>query len=79
VTTRQKIIAYRRAALVNRGNATGHMSFVKSARVTNQTLAQIELWTKAETYKNDVYVLPGHLDENVASLHLDKPASSSPS
>jgi hypothetical protein len=43
-----------------------------SASFTNQTLAQIELWTKAETYKNDVYVLPKHLDEKVAALHLEK-------
>ncbi|MES2905114.1 MAG: adenosylhomocysteinase, partial [Pseudomonadota bacterium] len=51
---------------------TGHPSFVMSASFTNQTLAQIELWTKAENYGNDVYVLPKHLDEKVAALHLDK-------
>jgi hypothetical protein len=58
--------------LVNLGNATGHPSFVMSASFTNQTLRQIELWTKGRSYKNDVYVLPKHLDEKVAALHLDK-------
>jgi adenosylhomocysteinase len=60
--------------LVNLGNATGHPSFVMSASFTNQTLAQIELFTNAKTgkYKNEVYVLPKHLDEKVARLHLDK-------
>ena len=57
---------------MNLGNATGHPSFVMSASFTNQTLAQIELWTKAETYENDVYVVPKHLDEKIAALHLDK-------
>jgi len=57
---------------VNLGNATGHPSFVMSASFTNQTLAQIELWTKSDQYKNQVYVLPKHLDEKVAALHLDK-------
>jgi adenosylhomocysteinase len=57
---------------VNLGNATGHPSFVMSSSFTNQVLAQIELWTKADQYKNDVYVLPKHLDEKVARLHLDK-------
>ncbi len=58
--------------LVNLGNATGHPSFVMSASFSNQVLAQIELWTRAEKYKNEVYVLPKHLDEKVARLHLDK-------
>jgi adenosylhomocysteinase len=57
---------------VNLGNATGHPSFVMSASFTNQTLAQIELWTKQGQYKREVYTLPKHLDEKVASLHLDK-------
>jgi len=58
--------------LLNLGNATGHPSFVMSASFTNQTLAQIELWTKGDDYENKVYVLPKHLDEKVAALHLDK-------
>ncbi|WP_061935267.1 adenosylhomocysteinase [Aureimonas sp. AU22] len=58
--------------LLNLGNATGHPSFVMSASFTNQTLAQIELFTKGEQYQNQVYVLPKHLDEKVARLHLDK-------
>jgi adenosylhomocysteinase len=57
---------------VNLGNATGHPSFVMSSSFTNQVLAQIELFTKGDQYKNDVYVLPKHLDEKVARLHLDK-------
>ena len=68
----KKIIVLSKGRLVNLGNATGHPSFVMSASFTNQTLAQIELWTKAEQYKNDVYVLPKHLDEKVAALHLEK-------
>lgn len=58
--------------LVNLGCATGHPSFVMSASFTNQTLAQIELFTRGDQYQNDVYVLPKHLDEKVARLHLDK-------
>ena len=58
--------------LLNLGNATGHPSFVMSASFTNQVLAQIELWTKGNEYENKVYVLPKHLDEKVARLHLDK-------
>ncbi|MFT7127797.1 MAG: adenosylhomocysteinase, partial [Pseudoalteromonas tetraodonis] len=58
--------------LVNLGCATGHPSFVMSNSFTNQTLAQIELWTRGDHYQNDVYVLPKHLDEKVARLHLDK-------
>jgi len=57
---------------VNLGNATGHPSFVMSSSFTNQVLAQIELYTKGDQYKNDVFVLPKHLDEKVARLHLDK-------
>ena len=58
--------------LVNLGNATGHPSFVMSASFTNQVLAQIELWTRTGEYQNQVYVLPKHLDEKVAMLHLAK-------
>ncbi|MCE7027898.1 adenosylhomocysteinase [Jiella avicenniae] len=58
--------------LLNLGNATGHPSFVMSASFTNQTLAQIELFTKGDQYQNQVYVLPKHLDEKVARLHLGK-------
>jgi adenosylhomocysteinase len=57
---------------VNLGNAMGHPSFVMSASFTNQTLAQLELWTNAGKYKKEVYTLPKHLDEKVARLHLDK-------
>ena len=60
------------ATALNLGNATGHPSFVMSASFTNQVLAQIELWAKGDGYKNEVYVLPKHLDEKVARLHLDK-------
>ena len=58
--------------LVNLGCATGHPSFVMSASFTNQVLAQLELWENSANYKNEVYVLPKHLDEKVASLHLAK-------
>ncbi len=58
--------------LVNLGNATGHSSFVMSTSFTNQVLAQLELWQRHEDYKHEVYVLPKHLDEEVARLHLDK-------
>lgn len=68
----KKIILLAEGRLVNLGCATGHPSFVMSASFTNQTLAQIELWNNADDYKNDVYVLPKHLDEKVAALHLDK-------
>ncbi|MGQ2905353.1 MAG: adenosylhomocysteinase [Neoaquamicrobium sediminum] len=67
-----RIILLSEGRLLNLGNATGHPSFVMSASFTNQVLAQIELWTKGEQYKNEVYVLPKHLDEKVARLHLDK-------
>jgi adenosylhomocysteinase len=68
----KKIIVLSKGRLVNLGNATGHPSFVMSASFTNQVLAQIELWTGGDKYKNDVYVLPKHLDEKVAALHLGK-------
>ena len=68
----KQIIILSKGRLVNLGNATGHPSFVMSSSFTNQTLAQIELYTKADEYKNDVYVLPKHLDEKVAELHLEK-------
>ena len=68
----KKIIVLSEGRLVNLGNATGHPSFVMSASFTNQTLAQIELWTNARAYENKVYTLPKHLDEKVAMLHLDK-------
>jgi adenosylhomocysteinase len=58
--------------LVNLGCATGHPSFVMSSSFTNQTLAQIELFNNDGSYKNQVYVLPKHLDEKVAALHLEK-------
>ncbi|WP_343612809.1 adenosylhomocysteinase [Novosphingobium sp.] len=68
----KQIIILAKGRLVNLGCATGHPSFVMSASFTNQTLAQIELFTKAENYGKDVYVLPKHLDEKVAALHLEK-------
>ena len=68
----KQIIILAKGRLVNLGCATGHPSFVMSASFTNQTLAQIELWTKSAQYKNEVYVLPKHLDEKVAALHLEK-------
>ncbi|GAA4764258.1 adenosylhomocysteinase [Stakelama sediminis] len=68
----KQIIVLAKGRLVNLGCATGHPSFVMSSSFTNQTLAQIELFTKADEYKNDVYVLPKHLDEKVAALHLEK-------
>jgi adenosylhomocysteinase len=68
----KQIIVLAKGRLVNLGCATGHPSFVMSASFTNQVLAQIELYTKGENYKNEVYVLPKHLDEKVATLHLAK-------
>jgi adenosylhomocysteinase len=68
----KKIIVLSEGRLVNLGNATGHPSFVMSASFTNQTLAQIELWTNAGAYETKVYTLPKHLDEKVAMLHLGK-------
>ena len=67
-----RMILLSQGRLLNLGNATGHPSFVMSASFTNQVLAQIELWTKGDEYKNDVYILPKHLDEKVARLHLDR-------
>ncbi|WGJ14886.1 adenosylhomocysteinase [Methylocapsa sp. D3K7] len=71
-TDGKRIILLSEGRLVNLGNATGHPSFVMSASFTNQTLAQIELWTKQGHYDRKVYTLPKHLDEKVAALHLDK-------
>ncbi|MBD3801716.1 MAG: adenosylhomocysteinase [Thioclava sp.] len=67
-----RIILLSEGRLLNLGNATGHPSFVMSASFTNQVLAQIELWTKGEEYAPGVYILPKHLDEKVARLHLDR-------
>src|SRR5690554_3182259 len=66
------VILLAEGRLVNLGCATGHPSFVMSNSFTNQTLAQIELWTNREAYENEVYMLPKHLDEKVAQLHLAK-------
>jgi adenosylhomocysteinase len=68
----KRIILLSEGRLVNLGNATGHPSFVMSASFTNQTLAQIELWAHTAKYQKKVYVLPKHLDEKVAALHLAK-------
>ena len=68
----KRIIVLAEGRLVNLGCATGHPSFVMSAPFTNQVLAQIELWENSSNYENKVYVLPKHLDEKVASLHLSK-------
>ena len=68
----KRMLLLSQGRLLNLGNATGHPSFVMSASFTNQTLAQIELWTRGDQYKNEVYILPKHLDEKVAKLHLDK-------
>ncbi len=67
-----RMILLSQGRLLNLGNATGHPSFVMSASFTNQVLAQIELWTKGDEYENQVYILPKHLDEKVARLHLAK-------
>ena len=67
-----RIILLSEGRLLNLGNATGHPSFVMSASFTNQVLAQIELWTKGDAYTPGVYILPKHLDEKVARLHLDR-------
>ena len=67
-----RIILLSEGRLLNLGNATGHPSFVMSASFTNQVLAQIELFTKGDQYENKVYILPKHLDEKVARLHLDR-------
>jgi adenosylhomocysteinase len=68
----KRIILLSQGRLLNLGNATGHPSFVMSASFSNQTLAQIELWTRGDAYENKVYTLPKHLDEKVARLHLAK-------
>jgi adenosylhomocysteinase len=68
----RRMILLSEGRLVNLGNAMGHPSFVMSASFTNQTLAQIELWTNPGQYEKRVYTLPKHLDEKVARLHLDK-------
>jgi adenosylhomocysteinase len=68
----KRLIVLAKGRLVNLGCATGHPSFVMSASFTNQVLAQIELWTNHGNYENKVYVLPKHLDEKVARLHLDR-------
>ena len=68
----KKIILLSQGRLVNLGNATGHPSFVMSASFTNQVMAQLELWNNFKKYENKVYVLPKHLDEKVAMLHLKK-------
>ncbi len=68
----KRIILLSEGRLVNLGNAMGHPSFVMSASFTNQTLAQMELWTKRGQYGLEVYTLPKHLDEKVALLHLAK-------
>ncbi|MFG6529329.1 MULTISPECIES: adenosylhomocysteinase [unclassified Sulfitobacter] len=67
-----RLILLSEGRLLNLGNATGHPSFVMSASFTNQVLAQIELWENTDKYENDVYILPKHLDEKVARLHLDR-------
>jgi adenosylhomocysteinase len=67
-----RIILLSEGRLLNLGNATGHPSFVMSASFTNQVLAQIELWKNGGQYENQVYILPKHLDEKVARLHLDR-------
>ena len=69
---KKRILLLAEGRLVNLGCATGHPSFVMSASFTNQTIAQIELWNNSDKYEKKVYVLPKHLDEKVAMLHLDK-------
>jgi adenosylhomocysteinase len=68
----KRLIVLAKGRLVNLGCATGHPSFVMSASFSNQVLAQLELWTNHGKYENKVYVLPKHLDEKVAALHLEK-------
>ena len=70
--SKKRIILLAEGRLVNLGCATGHPSFVMSASFTNQVIAQIELWNNTDKYEKKVYVLPKHLDEKVAMLHLDK-------
>ena len=68
----KEVIVLAEGRLVNLGCATGHPSFVMSNSFTNQVLAQLELWSNSDNYKNEVYMLPKHLDEKVAKLHLEK-------
>ena len=68
----KEVIILAEGRLVNLGCATGHPSFVMSNSFTNQVLAQLELWSNSENYDNKVYMLPKHLDEKVAKLHLQK-------
>ncbi len=68
----RQVILLAEGRLVNLGCATGHPSFVMSNSFSNQTIAQLELWTNAAKYENKVYMLPKHLDEKVAQLHLKK-------
>ena len=68
----KKIVLLAEGRLINLGCATGHPSFVMSCSFTNQVMAQIELWENNSKYENQVYVLPKHLDEKVALLHLEK-------
>ena len=68
----RSVVLLSEGRLVNLGNATGHSSFVMSTSFTNQVLAQLELWQHHEDYKNEVTVLPRHLDEEVARLHLGR-------
>jgi adenosylhomocysteinase len=68
----KKIVLLAEGRLINLGCATGHPSFVMSCSFTNQVMAQIELWENNSSYEKQVYVLPKHLDEKVALLHLDK-------
>ena len=70
--SKKRIILLAEGRLVNLGCATGHPSFVMSASFTNQVIAQIELWNNSKNYEKKVYVLPKHLDEKVATLHLGK-------
>jgi adenosylhomocysteinase len=70
--SKKRIILLAEGRLVNLGCGTGHPSFVMSASFTNQVMAQIELWNHSENYEKKVYVLPKHLDEKVAYLHLEK-------
>jgi adenosylhomocysteinase len=70
--SKKRIILLAEGRLVNLGCGTGHPSFVMSASFTNQVMAQIELWNHSKNYENKVYVLPKHLDEKVAYLHLEK-------
>jgi adenosylhomocysteinase len=72
VASGNEVLILAEGRLVNLGCATGHPSFVMSASFTNQVLAQLELWLNSKNYENKVYVLPKHLDEKVARLHLAK-------